>query len=68
MQNPFMAYENDTDRMDIADLMVTNGMEKITIQGILELTKDREGLKNVLKIKRVIDAALEALRRDKNLD
>lgn len=68
MQNPFMAYENDTDRMDIADLIVTNGMEKITIQGILELTKDREGLKNVLKIKRVIDAALEALRRDKNLD
>ena len=63
-----MAYENDTDRMDIADLIVTNGMEKITIQGILELTKDREGLKNVLKIKRVIDAALEALRRDKNLD
>lgn len=68
MQNPFMAYENDTDRMDIADLIVTNGMEKITIQGMLELTKDREGLKNVLKIKRVIDAALEALRRDKNLD
>lgn len=68
MQHPFMAYENDTDRMDIADLMVTNGMDKITIQGILELTKDREGLKNVLKIKRVIDAALEALRRDKNLD
>lgn len=49
-----MAYENDTD--------------KITIQGILELTKDREGLKNVLKIKRVIDAALEALRRDRKLD
>jgi hypothetical protein len=68
MQKPFMAYENDTDRLEITDLTVTNGMDKITIQGTLDLTKDPEGLKNVLKIKRVIDAALEALRRDKNLD
>jgi len=68
MQNPFMAYENDTDQLDITDLIVTNGMDKITIQGTLDLTKDREGLKNVLKLKRVIDAALEALRRDRYLD
>jgi hypothetical protein len=68
MQKPFMAYENDTDRLEITYLTVTNGMDKITIQGTLDLTKDPEGLKNVLKIKRVIDAALEALRRDKNLD
>jgi hypothetical protein len=51
MQQPFMAYENDTIPLTIADLNVTNGMNIIIIAGILELTKDCQGFEHALKIK-----------------
>lgn len=37
------------------------------IEGTVELTKNRQGLAYALKLKRVIDAAVEALKRDRNV-
>jgi hypothetical protein len=51
MQQPFMAYENDTNTLTIADLNVTNGMYMIIISGTLELAKDCQGFEHALKIK-----------------
>ncbi|MFA5217197.1 hypothetical protein [Sulfuricurvum sp.] len=67
MQQPFMAYENDTDGFTIGELQIKNGMEIITIEGTLEITKDRQGLEAALKLKRAVDAAIDALKRDRNL-
>lgn len=67
MQQPFMAYENDTDGFMTGDLEITNGMESIVIEGKLEITKDQQGLESALKLKRAVDAAIDALKRNRNL-
>jgi hypothetical protein len=67
MQQPFMAYENDTDGFTTGNLHIKNGTDAIRIEGTLEITKDREGLEAALKLKRAVDAAIDALKRDRNL-
>lgn len=67
MQQPFMAYENDTDGFTTGNLKIKNDLDVITIEGTLEITKDRQGLEAALKLKRAVDAAIDALKRDRNL-
>ncbi len=62
-----MAYENETDTFEIDELNVKNQYNQIRIYGSLNLTKDQEGLAHALKLKRIIDASIYALRNDKNL-
>lgn len=63
----FMAYENETDSFLIDNLTVENRLDKISLHGSVEITKDIAGLEHALKLKRVIDASIEALKRDKQL-
>ena len=63
----FMAYENETDAFQIDTLTVENRLDRISIYGSLDLTKDRHGLESALKLKRIIDASIDALKQDKNL-
>lgn len=67
MQQPFMAFENESDGFSTGDLHIKNGIERITIEGSLSITKDKEGLESALKLKRAVDAAIEALKRDRTL-
>ncbi|ADR35329.1 hypothetical protein Sulku_2679 (plasmid) [Sulfuricurvum kujiense DSM 16994] len=67
MQQPFMAYENDTDGFTTGNLLIQNGTHTIRVEGTLEITKDRQGLEAALKLKRAVDAAIDALKRDRNL-
>ena len=62
-----MAYENETDSFSIGDMTVENRLDRISIYGSLDITKDKEGLENALKLKRIIDTSIDALKRDKNL-
>ncbi|MHB8100338.1 MAG: hypothetical protein ACYDD5_12210 [Sulfuricurvum sp.] len=62
-----MAYENETDSFNIGDMTLENRLDRISIYGSLDITKDKEGLENALKLKRIIDASIDALKRDKNL-
>lgn len=64
---PFMAYENETDSFLIGNLTVENRLDRISLYGSLDLTKDRHGLESALKLKRLIDASIDALKRDRNL-
>ena len=49
MQQPFMAYENDTDGFTTGNLLIQNGTDTIRVEGILEITKDRQGLEAALQ-------------------
>lgn len=66
-QQAFMAYENETDSFLIDNLTVENRLDRISLYGSLEITKDTHGLEHALKLKRLIDASIDALKRDKNL-
>lgn len=67
MPQPFMAYENDTDGFSAGNLHIKNGIDTITLEGSLSITKDKKGLDAALKLKRAVDAAIDALKRDRNL-
>lgn len=64
---PFMAYENEAESFQIDELTIENRLDRVTLYGSLDLTKDRHGLEAALRLKRFIDASIDALKRDKNL-
>lgn len=64
---PFMAFQNETDSFRIGELMVENRLDRISIDGSLDLTRDQAGLAAALKLKRLIDAAIEEMKRDRKL-
>lgn len=62
-----MAFENETETFNIGDMTIENRLHKISAYGSLDITKDKEGLGNALKLKRLLDATIDALKREKNL-
>ena len=61
---PFHAYQNETDTLTIGnDLTVENRLDRISINGSLELTKDKEGLQYAYELKRIVDSAIEVLKK-----
>ena len=67
MNKGFMAFENETDSFTIGGITIENRLDRVSIYGSLDITKDKDGLENALKLKRIIDASIDALKRDKNL-
>lgn len=63
----FMAYENETDSFLIDNLTVENRYDCISLYGSLDITKDEQGLEYALTLKRIIDASIDALKREKVL-
>ena len=63
MKKGFMPYENEIDSLKVGDdFTIENRLDKISIYGSVELTKDKEGLQYAYALKRVIDATIEALK------
>lgn len=63
MKKGFIAYQNELDSLTIgADLTVQNRLDRISIYGSIDLTKDKEGLKYAYELKRIIDSAIDALK------
>lgn len=62
-----MAFENETDALSVGGMNIENRLDRISIYGSLDITKDKNGLASALVLKRVIDAAIDEMKRDKNL-
>jgi hypothetical protein len=67
MNKGFLAYENESDSFSIGGMTVENRLDRISIYGSLDVTKDKVGLEYALKLKRIIDSSIDALKREKNL-
>jgi hypothetical protein len=60
---PFLAYQNESDSFTIgSDLTIENRLDRISIYGSLELTKDKEGLQYAYELKCIIDATIAELK------
>jgi hypothetical protein len=60
----FIPYTNESDALTIGDeLTVENRLDRISISGFVELTMDKQGLKNAYELKRIVCSVIEALRR-----
>ncbi len=65
MKKGFLAYANEIDSLTIgSDLTVENRLDRISIYGSVDITKDKEGLKYAYELKRVVDAAIEVLKNE----
>ncbi|MFA6137411.1 MAG: hypothetical protein WC667_04920 [Sulfurimonas sp.] len=65
MKKRFLAYANESDSLTIgSDLTVENRLDRISIYGSVDITKDKEGLKYAYELKRVVDAAIEVLKNE----
>lgn len=62
MARAFMAYENETDSFEIDGLTIENRLDRISLYGTVDLTKDKEGYRKIIELKRIIDAAYAALK------
>jgi len=67
MSIPFLAFQNESESFDVGGLTIENRFDRISIYGSVDITKDKLGLQHALILKRLIDAAINELKRDKNL-
>ncbi len=56
-------YANESDVVGIGDLEIENRLDRISIHGGLDLTKDKAGLKAARALKEIVDAAVAALAK-----
>lgn len=65
----FKAYSNDDDVLNIQGdtFTVSNGTTRVVVNGTLDITKDKRGLKAALALKEALDAIVAALQADAHL-
>ena len=65
----FKAYSNDDDVLNIQGdaLTVSNGTTRVVLNGTLEITKDKRGLKAALALKEALDSIVAALQAEPTL-
>jgi hypothetical protein len=63
----FKPFEGEADVLTVGNLAVENRLDRVTLQGDVELTKDRRGLALARRLKAVLDATVKALEADKAL-
>lgn len=56
-------YANEEDVIHIGALDIENRLDRISIHGSLELTKDKQGLEYAFSLKRQIDTIVEHLKK-----
>ena len=63
----FKPYANEADVLTVGNLTVENRIDRVTLQGDVELTKDRRGLALAKQLQAVLDATVKALEADEAL-
>ena len=63
----FKPFDNEADVLTVGNLAIENRVDRVTLQGDVELTKDRRGLALARHLKAVLDATVKALEADKAL-
>ncbi|SEI64371.1 hypothetical protein [Paraburkholderia diazotrophica] len=65
----FKAYSNDDDVLNIQGdaLTVSNGTTRVVVNGTLDITKDKRGLKAALALKEALDSVVAVLQADAHL-
>jgi hypothetical protein len=59
----FIPYENESSALTIGGtLAIENRLDRVSIMGSIELTKDQDGLKYAYDLKRIIDATISELK------
>jgi hypothetical protein len=57
-------YQNEADAVEIGDLKVENRLDRITVYGRVDLTRDKAGLENARALKQLLDDVVLTLEGD----
>ena len=60
-------FKNETESITLGQLTVENRLDKVEIYGSLSITRDQAGLALALKLKSVLDAAIDHLQHASDL-
>lgn len=57
-------FQNEEESVTILELTIENRLDRVSIYGSVDITKDKQGLEYILDIKRQIDAIAEHLKNE----
>lgn len=57
-------YTNESDVLQIEGLTIENRIDRISLHGEIDITRDKQGLKVVQELKALIDATIKTLESD----
>lgn len=63
-----LPYSNESDSITIGQnegLTVENGLDRVSIYGSLNITKDKQGLADALELKELFDAIVDELSKER---
>lgn len=60
-------YQNEEESLTIGDLTIENRLDRISVYGSVELTRDKAGLLHAKALKDLLDAVVAALESEKAL-
>ena len=63
----FKPFQSEADVLTVGNLAIENRVDRVTLQGDVELTKDQRGLVLAKHLKAVLDATVKALEAEKAL-
>lgn len=68
MRKPaFEPFDGEADVLTVGNLSVENRQDRLTLQGDVELTRDKKGLALARELKALLDATVKTLEADKAL-
>ena len=63
----FEPFDNEADVLTVGSLSIENRVDRVTLQGEVELTRDKAGLALAKQLQAVLDATVKALEADEAL-
>lgn len=57
-------FQNEEEVIIISELTIENRLDRVSIYGSVDITRDKQGLEYVLDLKRQIDAIAEYLKNE----
>jgi len=62
--SPINPFANESDALTIGDLKVENRLDRVSIYGSAEITRDQAGLKTALTLQQLLSAIVEHLQKE----
>jgi hypothetical protein len=67
MTKKFQPFSDDSASLSVGEFTFENGTGKVALYGSLDITRDKNGLKQAKALKAAVDAIVKALEQDKAL-
>lgn len=54
-------FQNESECLQINGLTIENRLDRVSLYGSLDITRDKEGLEKVVKLKEIVDSVVAAM-------